>query len=260
MKLSDIKTKSVTKPPRLVIYGPAGIGKTSFAASMLDPIFVQTEDGLGQIDVPHFPLAKTFEEVMTALDTLINEKHEYKTVVVDSIDWLEGLVWKYTCQQHGKNSIEEFGFGKGYVEALGNWRKYIDKLNTLRDECSMTVCQIAHAEQKVVNQPDTEPFDRWQIKLNKRASDLVQEHADIVGFCNTKTVIKKSEGQGGRQYQKAVTDSFRYMYCHVDPARIAKNRYGITTELPLDWETIRAAILAAPQKPETKEPAKEAAE
>lgn len=260
MKLSDIQNKSKLKSPRLVIYGPAGIGKTSFAASLPAPIFVQTEDGLGQIDVPHFPLAKTFEQVMDALDTLINDEHKFKTVCVDSIDWLEGLVWKYTCQQHGKNSIEEFGFGKGYVEALGNWRKYIDKLNTLRDQKSMVVCQIAHAEQKVVNQPDTEPFDRWQIKLNKRASDLVQEHADLVGFCNTKTVIKKSEGQGGRQYQKAVTDAQRYLHCHVDPARIAKNRYGITEALPLDWPTLAAAIKGETPKSKSETEVKEAAE
>ena len=84
--------------------------------------------------------------------------------------------------------IEEFGFGKGYVEALGNWRRYRQANSCAKK--NMAVCQIAHAEQKAVNQPDTEPFDRWQIKLNERASDLVQEHADLVGFCNTKTVIK----------------------------------------------------------------------
>ena len=242
MKLSDIQTKAKLKSPRMIIYGPAGIGKTTFAASLPEPIFVQTEDGLGTLDVPHFPLAKTFEQVMEALDTLISEKHTFQSVVVDSIDWLEGLIWKYTCEQAGKNSIEEFGYGKGYIEALGNWRKYIDKLNTLRDNRGMIVCQIGHAEQKRISPPDTEPFDRYQIKLHARASAVVEEHSDIVGFCNTKTNIIKSEGQGGRQFQKALTDSKRWMFTHVDPARVAKNRYGITEELPLEWDALAAAI------------------
>ena len=257
MKLSDIQTKAKLKPPRLVVHGPAGIGKTTFAASLPNPIFVQTEDGLGQIDVPHFPLAKSFDQVTGALDALLTEDHDYKSVVVDSLDWLEAHVWRAVCEHHGKNSIEEFGYGKGYVEALVFWRRYIDMLNRLRDEKGMVICQIAHSQQRNVSPPDSEPFERYEIKLHKKASELVQEHSDIVGFCNVKTTLKKSEGQGGRNFTKATSTGKRYLYTSVQPAYIAKNRYGITEELPLDWAELRAAMLPKQVK---SEEAKEAAE
>lgn len=260
MKLSDIRSKAQIKMPRLVIHGPAGIGKTTFAASLPEPIFVQTEDGLGKIDVPHFPLAESYADVMGALDALLEEDHSYKSVVVDSLDWLEARVWRAVCEHHGKNSIEEFGYGKGYVEALVFWRKYIDKLNALRDDKQMIICQIAHSQQRNVSPPDSEPFERYEIKLHKKASELVQEHSDIVGFCNVKTMLKKSEGQGGRNFTKATSTGDRYLYTAVQPAYIAKNRYGIDKELPLDWQALRAAMYPEKVKSTETEAAKEAAE
>ena len=109
--------------------GSAGIGKTTMGATFPAPIFIQTEDGLGKIDVPNFPLAKSFDDVMGALHALLNEDHDYKSVIVDSIDWLQMLIYKHTCQKAGQQSIESFGYGKGYTEALTYWRDYIDLLN-----------------------------------------------------------------------------------------------------------------------------------
>lgn len=256
MKLSDIQSKAQMKPPRLLIYGGAGLGKTTFGATLPSPIFVQVEDGLGVVEVDHFPRAKSFEDVMAALEELASQEHKYRSVVIDSLDWLEPMVWDSVCKANGKNSIEEFGYGKGYVEALAYWRRYIDALSRLRDERNMVVCQIAHSIEKRIQPPGGEPYDRYEIKLNKKASDLVQEHSDVVGFCNTKTSIKKSEGPGGRTYSKATSTGERFLFTHVAPDYIGKNRYGITSELPLAWNELQSAITGKPQKKD--EPAKEA--
>ena len=125
MSLSNIRMKTKLKPPRIVLFGSSGVGKTSFAASMNKPIFICTEDGLGKIEVPHFPLAKSFEDVMENLQSLINNENDYKTLVIDSLDWLEPLVWDKACQDNNWKSIEQPGYGKGYVETLKYWRIYI---------------------------------------------------------------------------------------------------------------------------------------
>lgn len=253
MKLSDIKSKAVLRAPRIVLFGSAGIGKTTMGASLPDPIFVQTEDGLGKIAVDHFPLAETYEEVISALDVLINEDHQFKSVVIDSVDWLESLIYTYTCQKGNVDSIEQFGYGKGYMEALTWWRQYIDRLNTLRNSKGMLICQLAHARQVEVRPPNTEPYHQWQIKLHKHSTALIKEHCDLLGYCDTKTTIVKSESASGRQFQKTKSDGKRFIYCNKAPERDTKNRYGIDKEIEMSYDALKDAIAGKKEKPAPKE-------
>ena len=133
--LESITRGRESKPPRLLVYGQEGTGKSTFAAGAPSPVFVQTEDGLGEIDTAKFPLAKKFEEVTDALTALRDEPHDFQTVVIDSADWLERLVWDRVCRDFGVRSIEKAdgGYGKGYVHALTHWRQMVDLLNDLRD-------------------------------------------------------------------------------------------------------------------------------
>lgn len=108
-----------------MIYGSEGIGKSTFAALVPNPVFVQTEDGLSEIDCSKFPLAKSFDDVVLQLQAVRDEQHDYGTVVIDSLDWLERLVWDRVCADYGVKSIEKAdgGYGKGYVHALTYWRR-----------------------------------------------------------------------------------------------------------------------------------------
>ena len=123
ISLASLKSTTALAPPRVLAYGVAGVGKTTFATGAPGVVVVPTEDGLGAIKAPHFPLAKSFDAVMEALAALYSEAHDFKTVVVDSVDWLEPLVWQRACKDNNWSSIEEPGYGKGYVAALGLWRQ-----------------------------------------------------------------------------------------------------------------------------------------
>src|SRR5262245_30010425 len=176
------------KPPRLLIYGTEGIGKSTFCASAPTPVFIQTEDGLDEIQCDKFPLATTFDDVIGALAELRTEQHEYETLVIDSLDWLERMIWDRVCQESGVKSIEKAdgGFAKGYTHALTFWREVVDQLNMLRAGRGMVVLLIAHAKVEKFEDPESSPYDRYSPRLHQHAAALVSEWCDAVLFATRK--------------------------------------------------------------------------
>jgi AAA domain len=242
ISLASLNRTMVLKPPRILVHGVAGVGKTTFGAGAPDPVFILTEDGLGTLDVPHFPLLRRFDEVMQALAALYNEPHDFKTVVIDSVDWLEPMIWACSCQDNGWTSIEDPGFGKGYVAALGPWRECLDGLNALRNERGMTVIQLAHTEIRRFDSPEHEPFDRYVIKLHARAAALLQEHSDVVLFANYRISTVKADVGFNKKVTRALGSGERVLYTAERPAFLAKNRFGLPDSLPLSWEAFAAAM------------------
>ena len=242
ISLSQLNRTNVPKPPRILIHGVAGVGKTSFAAQSRSPVFVQTEDGLGTLSVTSFALSRTFEEVMGALAALYTEEHDHSTVVIDSVDWLEPLIWNKVCRENGWASIEDAGYGKGYVAALTLWRQYIDGLNALRDERAMTVVQIAHTDIKRFDSPEHDPYDRYVIKLHARAAALLQEHSDVVLFANYRISTVKAEVGFNKKVNRAMGSGERVIHTAERPAFLAKNRYGLAETLPLNWDAFAQSM------------------
>ena len=249
ISLASLRRGGDTRPPRFLIYGVAGVGKTKLAADAPSPIFLQTEDGLGRIDAATFGLLRNFDAVMEALGSLYSEAHEFQTLVIDSLDWLEPLIWQHTAQQHNQRDIEAFGYGKGYQAALDTWRTFLDAVNTLRDECGMGVLLIAHAEIRRFDSPETEPYDRYQPKLHKSASALVQEHVDAVLFANYRVSTLKSDVGFNKKVTRALGSGARVMHTEERPAFLAKNRYGLPDTLPLGWAEFMAAMASGDRGP-----------
>jgi len=153
--LQQIRSGPRHSPPRLLVYGTEGIGKSTLASNAPKPIFVATEDGLDQIDCNSFPLARRFDEVMSAVSALYSEKHDYQSVVIDSLDWLERLIWDDVCRDYGVKSIEKVdgGYAKGYTHALTQWREVLDGLDALRNERGMAIVLLAHAKVEKFEDP-----------------------------------------------------------------------------------------------------------
>lgn len=248
ISLADLNNSTIMKPPRILMHGVAGVGKTSFAAGAPSPVFIQTEEGLDSVvDVPHFPLAKTFDDVMGAIYALYQEEHSFETLAVDSIDWLEPLVWAETCRREGWRSLEDIGYGKGYLAADTVWGEYIEGINALRNDRGMAIVQIAHTDIKRFDSPETEPYDRYVIKLHKRASERLQEHADMILFANWKVSVQKTDAGFNKKVARGVGSGQRVMYTEERPAFIAKNRYSLPPELPLSYGALIDAMAAARQ-------------
>lgn len=238
ISLASLQRAAVVKPPRILLYGVAGVGKTTFAASAPAPVFIQTEDGLGTIAATAFPLAKSYEEVEQALGALYTEDHEFRTLIIDSIDWLEPLIWQHTCRINNWKDLEAPGYGKGYIAALDVWRGYIEGLNALRDEKGMTIIQIAHSDVKRFDSPEHEPYDRYVIKLHAKASALVQEHSDVVAFANYRISTVKADIGFKKSVVRAVGGGDRLLYVSERPAFLAKNRYSMPDSIAFDWQAV----------------------
>lgn len=254
ISLASLQRGVDIKPPRILIYGPAGIGKSTFGADSDRPVFIQTEDGKGTITADSFPLATRLSDVMDALAALATEDHNFGTVVVDSADWLENLIWSqvvedYNASSNGEKirSLEQVGYGKGYTMAIDYWREYLSALNWLRDNKNMTVIQTAHSEVKRFQDPQAEPYDRHEIKLHRTAAAKVMEHSDIIAFANYRVGTMKTDLGFKKTRVRAIGAGERILSTEERPTFIAKNRYGLAAEIPFTrdgstWSAIASAI------------------
>lgn len=240
------KTTRNSLPPRVVVHGDGGVGKSTFAAGAYKPVFLPFEDGLSGLEIDSFPLLRSYQDAVDAIASLASGEHGYGTAVVDSLDWLEPLVWEKVARDHGKKSIEEIPYGKGYAEALPLWRSLLDGLNHLRETRSMAVILIAHSQIKRFEAPDSEPFDRYEIKLHKGANAMVREWADVIGFAHHETAIKK-DSNGFTTRARGVGTGRRLLRVAETPACVAKNRYSLPDVIPLSWDALMGAMNPAAQ-------------
>lgn len=237
--LSSIQKGGNKRAPVIVIHGPPGSGKTTFAAGAPSPIFIRTEDGLGALEVDTFPEAESIGDVMDSLAALYQDGHEYKTTVIDSTSALEPLIWTQVARDHGVNSLEDLGFGKGYVYAMDYWRDLVAACKGLANR-GITPILIAHSEITKFDAPDTDSYDRYQIKLHKRAFQHLYEQADIIGFAHEPVYVKKSDAKADKGKARAAGD--RQLRLVEAPAVIAKNRYAMPETVALDWDVFAQYI------------------
>ena len=226
------------QPQKILLYSVQGLGKSTFGATFDRPIFVRTEDGAGAIDVATFPEMVTKFSDMEAVITALHSDHPYKTMVIDSLDWLEPIIWnkQILAQPFGDKGkeikdIEDYGFGKGYSMALSWWRYLMGGLDSLRNNKGMNIVLIAHSEVKRYDSPEADPYDRYGIKLHKGAFALWQEWADMVLFCNYRTRIHSAEVGFNKEIKRGEGSGERVIYTEERPAYLAKNRWGLPAEI-----------------------------
>ena len=229
------------KPRRTLLYGTLGIGKTTFASMAPKPIFIPTEDGLADIDAAKFPLIKDYEQMILALSELYTEKHAFKTVVIDSIDWLEQIIWRRLCLQHDEDSIEgvtkgsKFAFGRGYTLALTFWRGILEGLDALRNDRDMGVILLSHVKVEQYRSPDIDTYDRYMPRVHKSVSALLCEWADEVLFAHWNIEVKTLREGFNQERKQGIGSGDRIMDTVERPSALAKNRLNLPAEMPLDY-------------------------
>lgn len=230
-------------PPRGIVYGGDGVGKSTFAANSSTPVFIDLEGGLGSIESDRIDLVDgNFQQVMEAFRYLYKEDLDYKTIVVDSLDWLERKILNHVCEDKKVDSIESLPYGKGWVFALTQWAEVVKALDALRKNKGMEVILIAHAKVRQVSDPTVSAFSRWDLQLNDKASAVLKQWADWVGFAGYETIVTSKQGEFGRTQVRATSSGERWLWLNEEPAYDAKNRFGISEKLPLEYNALAQHI------------------
>lgn len=227
--LENIHTSGqVFTPPRLLIYGAPGLGKSSLAAEFPSPIFLQTNDELPpHIEVATFGRLRSYADILRAIDVLYSGEHQFKTVVVDHMADLEMMLWHHLCTERGWKSIEAPGFGRGYVEAVRLWQELLAALDALRDRRAMSVILLGHVEITTVPNPGGAEYPRYDLLLHKRARPVIVAPLDACLFVSH----GMSTDDKGSGHVVATGGPQRWIYTEGRPELMAKNRYQMPSRM-----------------------------
>lgn len=240
-------------PVRACFYGPSGVGKSTFASDCPSPLFFDFEKGSHHLDVDRVE-PKDWEETISILKVLRDEPHSYRSIVLDTADWAEKLLIAHVCKKHHKESIEDFGYGKGYTILAEAFAEFLALLDELRAK-GIHIVFVAHSHIKKFEQPDqTGSYDRYELKLTRQTAPLLKEWCDMLLFCSYETKVVELEGK-----KKGIGGRERLLYtCHT-AAWDAKNRQGFPEKLPFKFQAIDKAFgsinakpASAPKAPDTK--------
>jgi hypothetical protein len=206
-------------------------------------VFIVTESGLDNIDAQAVPTPGTWSEVISSVDALATDDR-CGTVVIDSLDWAEQLCWSHVCEtqsdEKGRKvkNIEGYGWGKGYVAALNEWRLLLASLGVARDS-GKHVLLIAHAERRPIKNPTGDDYDAWSIKINAKAAGLIREWVDVVGFAELDVATVEQDKR-----TKGVSTGRRILRTQPAAGYEAKTRYALPAKISLDWPSFAAAVKA----------------
>lgn len=237
--LMNISKGRINRAKKVVIYGPEGIGKSTFASQFPDPLFCDTEGGTYDLDVNRLDRPDSAQMIYECIDLVKNHPDICATFVLDTADWAEKLLSKAVCARSKKQGIEDFGYGKGYTYLMEEFGKLLNMLEDIV-EIGINVVVTAHAELKKFEQPDEAgAYDRWSLKLTKQDSPLLKEWADAVLFINYKTYVEKTDNN-----KHKASGGKRVMYTAHHPCWDAKNRWGLPEECDFDYSVIAPFIPA----------------
>jgi len=228
---------------RVLLYGQEGVGKSTWAAKAPRPIFLDVEDGIGDLDVEKTERLETYSQVTDSISWLIREPHDYQSLVIDTVDWLEKVIWRQVCANGKVDSIEKYdkGFGKGYVAASDIWSDLLRGLDVLREQRSVNIILLGHCQPVKVDSPETEAYQQFAPDLHKTAASMLREWADEVFFAAFRVFIRKEDAGFSKQRNIAVGKDDRFIQTRHSAGVQAKNRLpSLPPEIELEWSAYQA--------------------
>lgn len=236
MSKYSVTTGVQTAPVKTVLYGPEGIGKSTFASHFPDPVFIDTEGGTKRLNVARLPQPTSWAMLLDEVAEVRKGSVPCGTLVIDTADWAERLCIQAVCARAKVNGIEDFGYGKGYTYVKEEFAKLLDALEEVLN-AGHNVVVLAHAAITKFEQPDAVGnYDRWGMKTSKQVAPLLREWCDMLLFANYKTVVEKA-GSGPNAKNKA-SGGRRVLYTTHHPCWDAKNRFGLPEEVPFEYASI----------------------
>ena len=247
----QIITGKIPGAIKCCLYGPEGIGKSTFASQWPDPLFIDTEDSTVHMDVKRLPKPEHWTELLNEVNWVYSNPTCCKTLVLDTADWAERLCIEFVCSEKKVDSLEAFPYGKGYVFVQEQFGYLLDKLENVRKK-GIHILIIAHSKLQKFEQPDElGAYDRWSMKLTKQVGPMLREWCDALLFANYKTIVVNVDNKGAAKGKNKVQGGKRVMYTAHNACYDAKNRFGLPEEMDFGYDGIREVIEGAGTTPRT---------
>lgn len=223
---------------KIVVFGPEGIGKSTFASQFPDPLFIDTEESTKDMDVARFDVPSSWEMLKSQVAYVIANPSICRTLVIDTADWAERLEIDWLCNKNGWDGLEGAGYGKGYTYSAEEFGRLLDLLTEVIGK-GINVVITAHAQLRKVELPEEMgAYDHWEMKTSKKVAPMIREWADAVFFANYKVTVINVDNQGAQKGKNKAQGGRRVMYTVHTPFWDAKNRYGLPEELPFEYKSI----------------------
>lgn len=227
---------------KIVIFGPEGIGKSTFASRFPNPLFIDTEESTKNLDVSRFDAPSSWQMLKSQVAYVISNPGVCRTLVLDTADWAERMEIDWLCNKNGWDGLEGAGYGKGYTYSAEEFGRLLDLFSEVVSK-GIHVVITAHAQLRKIELPEEMgAYDHWEMKTSKKVAPMIREWADAVFFANYKVNVINVDNQGAAKGKNKAQGGRRVMYTNHTPFWDAKNRYGLPEELPFDYESIRKAI------------------
>jgi len=239
--LDSITTRKRRRPIFALLYGSPGVGKSTFASQAPNAVFIQCERGLDQITAARLPVPKTLNDYKLQIQALVKEEHDFGTIVIDTLDALELLVWEEVCRIGKCTSIEDYGGGyqKGYVKAREIFTKILERLIEMSEH--LNVLLVAHARVKSFTDPMlSAPYDQWQLRIEQKSAELLFQMVDLVLFANVAKTLEKESAKARKG--RALVSNDREMWTQPSTGIIAKNRFNLPSPMPFEWEALAEEV------------------
>lgn len=239
----------IMRPQIVVLYGPNGVGKTTLACAYEQPMILDLENGSGFLsNVTRLgtDALQSFAQVREVVAALMTDKHEFKTLVIDSLESLETLIYQAVCKENKVKSIEEIPYGKGYTFAREAVEEFMHELQALRDRAQMNVVLVGHSVVKPFNDPSKNvAYDRFILRLNDKMSSVVKDLADSVFFITYRVDVHETKGQ---QKAKAYGSDERVVHTRWGASHDAKSRYPVANEVTFTFDQLHETVKALQPK------------
>jgi hypothetical protein len=236
INLKELKPSKVFLPPRIVLYAEGGFGKSTFGSEAPAPIFMDIEKGADNINVTRVP-TNSYEDAVNLIKSLNEQEHDFKSLVIDSVDWLERLIVDQVCKDYSVKSLEDVGFGKGYEAVIKKFRYLLSGLDVLRKK-GIIIIVLAHRATKRIDPPTGSPYDVYAPKMHGKTLkedknlDILIEWCDILLYGEEEEITKSVDTGFGNKVEKAVAKGEKVIHTTAKAGFKAKTRYDLPESIP----------------------------
>jgi len=237
-----MRTRGVNRKPLFVtIYGTDHTGKSTVASNFPKPIFIDVEKGTDLLDVDRCQ-PDTYDDVLNILNSLYTDAEGFKTVVIDTIDWVEKMADSAICKKKDVSSLTDMGWGTGIKLQKDYMYTVIDKLCAIRQSQGLNIVILGHAKQRRYDDPEQEhSYDRFHMAINSDIFDKIRERSDAVFFvCKDIRVVVDPKNP----MKKAKGVSTGKVMCHTEESAgfFAKNRFELPSFFEFSFSNIKNGI------------------